>query len=88
MEGIIMTTCTKCERLLHNEKILFNEKWEYSRYSSLITLKPEKYEIVLCKDCIAIVLRQLIHSLNQPELGLFLGKNGKYIQEYVAKDSE
>ena len=83
-----MTTCTKCECLLHNEKILFKEKWEYSRYSSLITLKPEIYEIVLCNDCIPIVLRQLIHSLNQSELGMFLGKNGKCIQEYEAKDSE
>ena len=83
-----MTTCTKCERLLHNEKILFKERHEYSRYSSLITLKPEIYEIVLCKDCIEIVLRQLIHSLNQSELGSFLGKNGKCIQEYEAKDSE
>ena len=83
-----MTTCTKCERLLHNEKIVFKERFEYSRYSSIVTLKSEIYEVVLCKDCIEMVLRQMIHSLSQSDLGFFLGKNGKCIQEYVAKDSE
>lgn len=83
-----MTTCTKCERSVFNDKIVYKDKYEYSRHSSMVTAKPEVYEIVLCKDCIEIVLRQLICQLDQTSLGNFLFKNGKCIQDYVAKDSE